>query len=168
MARGNALKLSPVAAYVAERTGSSLSIQQVGRLGASEEEYQPHLRSPRGTAERAELMSAIVVHKTDLFRDEVQLRAFEHSVLRPRARAASRPLHLWPAACSTGEEVATLLILLAEAGAHAQSTVLGTDISETALPQARELAFPPSSLKRIPEAIRQRYFINRGSQVQLV
>jgi chemotaxis protein methyltransferase CheR len=64
--------------------------------------------------------------------------------------------------------VATLLILLAEAGAHAQSTVLGTDISETALRQARDLAFQPSSLKRVPEAIRQRYFINRGPQVQLI
>ncbi|HEY8207209.1 MAG TPA: CheR family methyltransferase [Myxococcaceae bacterium] len=177
MARGNALKLSPVAAYVAERTGSSLSIQQVSRLSAivdarlssiSEDEYLAHLRTPGGASELAELMSAIVVHKTDLFRDEVQLRAFEHSVLKPKARATSRPLHLWSAGCATGEEVATLLILLAEAGAHAQSTVLGTDISEPALRQARELAFHPSSLKRIPEAIRQRYFINRGGQVQLI
>lgn len=177
MARGNALQLSPVAAYVAERTGSSLSVQQVARLRAivdarvgtiSEDEYLAYLQSPAGAADLAELMSAIAVHKTDLFRDEVQLRAFEQSVLRPLARAATRPLHVWSAGCATGEEVATLLILLAEAGAHAQSTVLGSDISENALRQARDLAFHPASLKRVPEPIRQRYFVNRGGQVQLV
>src|SRR4051812_39063795 len=177
MARGNALRISPVAAYVAERTGSSLSVQQVARLSAivnarlesiPEGAYLAHLRSPAGASELAELMSAIAVHKTDLFRDEVQLRAFEHAVLRPLARASSRPLHVWSAGCATGEEVATLLILLAEAGAHAQSTVTGTDISEPALRQARDLAFQPPSLRRVPEHIRQRYFINRGGQVQLV
>ena len=177
MARGNARQLSPVAAYVAERTGSSLSVQQVARLqaivdarvgGLTEVEYLAHLQSPAGAAELAELMSAIAVNKTDLFRDEVQLRAFDQAVLRPLARTSTRPLHIWSAGCATGEEVATLLILLAEAGAHLQSTVLGTDISEPALRQARELAFHPSSLKRVPESIRQRYFINHGNQVQLV
>jgi chemotaxis protein methyltransferase CheR len=176
MARGNAHQLSPVAAYVAERTGSSLSIQQVSRLRAivdarvgavSEDEYLAYLQSPAGAADLADLMSAIAVHKTDLFRDEVQLRAFELAVLRPLARSATRPLHLWSAGCATGEEVATLLILLAECGAHAQSTVLGSDISESALRQARDLAFHPASLKRVPEAIRQRYFANRGGRVQL-
>jgi len=166
-----------VAAYVAERTGSSLSIQQVARLRAvvdarvgaiSEDEYLAYLRSPAGAGDLADLMAAIAVHKTDLFRDEVQLRAFEQSVLRPLARVTTRPLNVWSAGCATGEEVATLLILLAEAGAHAQSTVLGTDISETALRQARDLAFHPASLKRVPEAIRQRYFVNQGGQVQLV
>ncbi|HVE84284.1 MAG TPA: CheR family methyltransferase [Myxococcales bacterium] len=177
MARGGAHPLSPVAAYVAERTGSSLSVQQVSRLrvlidarlGAqTEEELLRHLRSHAGAADLAELMSAIAVHKTDLFRDEVQLRAFDHNVLRPLARASSRPLHVWSAGCATGEEVATLLILLTEAGAHSQSTVLGTDISEPALKQARELAFHPAALKRLPQAYRHRYFDHLGSHVQLV
>ena len=80
MARGNARQLSPVAAYVAERTGSSLSEQQVARLRAivderlrllTEAQYLAHLQSQAGAAELAELMSAIAVHKTDLFRDQV-------------------------------------------------------------------------------------------------
>jgi chemotaxis protein methyltransferase CheR len=166
-----------VCAYVAERTGSSLSVQQLARLQAqlqarlgsrNEEQYLAHLRSREGAAELSELMSAIAVHKTDLFRDEVQLRAFEHQVLRPMARAASRPLHLWSAGCATGEEVATLLILLAECGAHARSTVLGTDISEPALLRARELAFHPASLKRVPPGLKERYFRTVGGKAQLV
>jgi len=177
MAQGSAHQLSPIAAYVAERTGSSLSVQQLARLQTvldarmeprSEDEYLAYLRTQEGEGDLAELMSAIAVHKTDLFRDEVQLRAFDRSVLRPLASAAGRPLHVWSAGCATGEEVATLLIMLAEAGAHPHSTVLGTDISEPALRQARELAFHPSAFKRVPDALRQRYFVQRGNQAQLV
>jgi len=177
MASGGAQQLSPVCAYVAARTGSSLSAQQVARLtqvlaprlgGRSEEVYLAHLKSQAGTADLAELMAAISVHKTDLFRDEVQLEAFRRHVLQPLVRSSSRPLHLWSAGCATGEEVATLLILLQELGAHSQSTVLGTDISEPALRQARSFTYHSSLLRRVPVAIRERYFTPVTGGYQLV
>jgi chemotaxis protein methyltransferase CheR len=166
VASGGAEWLSPVCAYVSERTGTSLSRQQIQRLqealattlaGRDEEEYVRHLQSPRGAAELAELMSVISVHKTDLFRDEVQLAAFRHHVLEKQA-ATGRALKIWSAGCATGEEVATLLILLAEAGADEGSTVLGTDISETALKQARRLSFQNETMARVPHPLRDRYF----------
>src|SRR5688572_6444506 len=98
MARGGAHGLSPVCAYVAARTGSSLSSQQVARLqemlasrlrGRTEEQFLVHLQTAGGAVDLADLMSAISVHKTDLFRDEVQLNAFMHHVLRPLARVSS-------------------------------------------------------------------------------
>ncbi|HLL54824.1 MAG TPA: CheR family methyltransferase [Myxococcaceae bacterium] len=172
MARGTAHEqLSPVCAYVAERTGTSLSVQQVGRLREvlaphlgklSEQDYVARLKTAAGASELAELMSAISVHKTDLFRDEVQLAAFSRHVLDPLVKLAGRPLHVWSAGCATGEEVATLLILLAEAGAHPNSTVLGTDIAESALSQARQLAFQQGLLKRVSPSLRERYFRQDG------
>ncbi|MFL5320053.1 MAG: CheR family methyltransferase [Myxococcaceae bacterium] len=168
MARGGALALSPVCAYVAERTGSSLSEQQVARLrdlliarmkDADEARFVGWLKTVEGAATLAELMAAIAVHKTDLFRDEVQLDAFSRHVLKPLVQQHKRPLHLWSAGCATGEEVATLLILLHEAGAHPQSTVLGTDISEHALKQARTFTFHPEIFRRVPAPFRKRYFV---------
>ncbi|MHB8876661.1 MAG: CheR family methyltransferase, partial [Myxococcaceae bacterium] len=157
---------SPVCAYVAQRTGSSLSSHQLHRLqaaleprlkGRSEVLYLEHLKSPHGAAELAELLAAVSVHKTDLFRDEVQLGAFAEHVLLPLVRSVRRPLRLWSAGCATGEEVATLLILLAEAGAHPASTVLGTDISQPALETAKPLCFDAELVRRVPGALRARY-----------
>lgn len=175
MARGGAHQLSEVCAYVAARTGSSLSAQQVARLREllarklppgggerAEAAYLARLKQQEGAADLAELMAAISVHKTDLFRDEVQLDAFRRHVLGPLVREARGPLHLWSAGCATGEEVATLLILLQEAGAHPQSSVLGTDISEQALRQARTLTFHPTLLRRVPTTLRERYFEPSG------
>ncbi len=162
--------------YVAERTGSSLSRQQLGRLeeaiaarqgGRTADAYLEHLKSLRGAADLAELMSAISVHKTDLFRDEVQLQAVRSKLL-PSLLADRRGLKVWSAGCATGEEVATLLILLREAGADVTSSVLGTDIAASALAMAQKLAFAPEAMKRVPPAIRERYFHEAAGRYALV
>jgi len=169
-------ELSNVCRYVAERTGSSLSRQQLGRLeeaiaarqgGRTADAYLEHLKSLRGAADLAELMSAISVHKTDLFRDEVQLQAVRSKLL-PSLLADRRGLKVWSAGCATGEEVATLLILLREAGADVTSSVLGTDIAASALAMAQKLAFAPEAMKRVPPAIRERYFHEAAGRYALV
>jgi chemotaxis protein methyltransferase CheR len=66
---------------------------------------------------------------------------------------------VWSAGCATGEEVATLLVLLAESGADPASTVLGTDISAAAIARARELTFSAEQMQRVPSALRERYFL---------
>lgn len=167
--------LSPVCAYVADRTGSSLSEQQIARLkevlakrisGRDESSFVEFLKSMDGAATLAELMASIAVHKTDLFRDEVQLDAFNRHVLRPLVAKVNRPLQLWSAGCATGEEVATLLILLREAGAHPLSTVMGTDISDAALKVAQKQSFHPELLRRVPSVFRGRYFVEEKNGYQ--
>jgi len=83
-------------------------------------------------------------------------------VLAPLVARARRPLRLWSAGCATGEEVATLLVLLAEVGADPSSTVLGTDMSETAIARARELCFSAEQLQRVPPGLRERWFTSLG------
>ncbi|MBZ4406936.1 CheR family methyltransferase [Myxococcus faecalis] len=137
--------------------------------GLTPHQYLAFLKSPTGAAELEGLISAVVVNKTDLFRDEVQLTDFREHVLGPLVeRARGGPLRVWSAGCSTGEEVATLLVLLAEAGASPGSTVLGTDISEAALRRARGLSFSAEQLRRVPPALRERYFVSTGSRQALV
>jgi chemotaxis protein methyltransferase CheR len=170
------IELSAVARYVSERTGSSLSRQQLGRLDEAIAErkgrrddfgYLEHLKSTRGAAELAELMSVISVHKTDLFRDEVQLEAVRRKIL-PQLVTEHRVLRVWSAGCATGEEVATLLILLDEAGADATSTVLGTDIAATALKAAQPLVFAHEVMKRVPSLLRERYFVEKEGRSALI
>ncbi len=168
---------SPLHAFITARTGMALSGPQRRRLeervaalrGArSEQQYLLYLQSPAGASELAELIAAVVVHKTDLFRDEVQLAAFQTHVLAPLVRRERRPLRVWSAGCATGEEVATLLVMLAEAGADPGSRVLGTDISESALARARLLRFSQEQLRRVPSPLRERWFTQHGAGATLL
>lgn len=157
--------LEPLLQFVAARTGTRLSRQQRGRLEAELAQHASgnpaswlaHLQSREGAPALDQLLAVVSVHKTELFRDPPQLEALAQHVLQPLA-AQARPLHLWSAGCSTGEELATLLILLAEAGAHPESTVLGTDLSAEALGRAQRLRFSPEALERVPPPLLGRYF----------
>jgi chemotaxis protein methyltransferase CheR len=169
---------SLIHAFIAAKTGMALSGTQRRRLderlavlqgSLSEQQYLLHLQSPSGAADLSTLISVVAVHKTDLFRDEVQLSAFRAHVLEPLvARVLGRPLRVWSAGCATGEEVATLLMMMDEAGADGGSTVLGTDISEVALNRARTLSFPGEQVRRLPGGLRERYFVPDGSRSILV
>ncbi|WP_426753689.1 CheR family methyltransferase [Myxococcus sp. Y35] len=162
-----------VRAFLSALTGMALSGPQLRRLeerlmarsqGLTPHQYLMFLKSPAGATDLEDLIAALVVHKTDLFRDAVQLAAFRSQVLTPLVARARRPLRVWSAGCATGEEVATLLVLLAEAGADPDSTVLGTDISSEALHRARWLAFSREQLGRVPPELRARYFVRSGAQ----
>ncbi|QRK14182.1 methyltransferase domain-containing protein [Archangium violaceum] len=132
------------------------------RPGGMSLQYLVHLQSSSGAADLAELIDAITVQKTELFRDESQLAVLRSCVLEPMVARLHRPLRLWSAGCATGEEVATLLVLLAEVGAAPSSTVLGTDISETAIARARELCFTSEQLQRVQPGVRDRWFVPVG------
>ena len=169
-----AVELDPLFSLVSRRCGSALSKQQRERVaqlaetlrrGRSVEEFVAHLEG-HGQLELFELMATASVHKTDLFRDEAQLEALEQHVLEPLARTG-RPLQLWSAGCATGEEVATLLLLLARVGAHPASRVLGTDLSTSALAKAKHLTFSNEAMRRVPAALVAKHFSQRDGGMVL-
>lgn len=169
-----AVELDPLFSLVSRRCGSALSKQQRERIahlsdtlrrGRSVAEFVAHLEA-HGQLELLELMATASVHKTDLFRDEAQLEALEQHVLEPLARTG-RPLQLWSAGCATGEEVATLLLLLARVGAHPASRVLGTDLSTSALAKAKHLTFSNEAMRRVPAALVAKHFTQHDGRMAL-
>ncbi|RKG58156.1 methyltransferase domain-containing protein [Corallococcus sp. AB011P] len=168
---------TPVHAWLQAHTGMALSGAQQRRLdarldalghGQNAARLVAHLRTPAGAADLARLVDAVAVHTSEVFRDEVQLSAFREHVLSPRVQRSRTPLRVWSAGCAAGEEVATLLLLMAQEGADPASRVLGTDISEQVLARARELSFLADALRRVPEAARSRYFESKGRRHSLV
>ena len=167
---------SEVRAFLTAHTGMALSVPQIRRLderlvercqGLTPHQYLMFLKSPAGTTDLEDLVAALVVNKTDLFRDDVQLAAFRSQVLTPLVARLRRPLRVWSAGCATGEEVATLLVLLSEAGADPGSTVLGTYIAGDVVHRARWLAFSREQLNRVPPELRARYFTRSGAKESL-
>ena len=81
----------------------------------------------------------------------------------PGAAAVNQPhsVRVWSAACSSGEEVYSLAICLSENLLKLrgwQISVLGTDISEGVLRQARAANYKASALEEVSESQRRRYF----------
>jgi len=109
-------------------------------------------------------IDVVSTNKTDFFRepdhfDYLAQKAVPDLMLR---NSSGRPLALWSAGCSTGEEPYTLAMVLSECGAlhpNLRFTLLATDISTTVLAKASRGVFTSEAVEPIPTALRRKYFM---------
>lgn len=116
-------------------------------------------------AEYDQLLDALTINVTKLFRDaEVWARVAE--LVLPALWTADPPrLQVWSAGCASGEELYTLAALFHQ---HAERTatlgrlsrlrILGSDIDRRSLEAARAGAYAEEAFSEVPAAVRARYF----------
>jgi chemotaxis protein methyltransferase CheR len=85
------------------------------------------------------------VHATSMFRDPSFYLTFRRKVV-PLLRTYPTVM-IWIAGCSTGEEVYSLAILLAEEGLYGKCRIYATDMSPAVLRKARDGIFPLSTMR---------------------
>ena len=90
------------------------------RAGGPEnwDEYVARLEHPAGEVELSRLLDQVTVHTTQFFRNRPLFGALRDRVmpeLAATARSDRRPVRLWSAGCSTGEEAYSLAMLALEA-----------------------------------------------------
>jgi chemotaxis protein methyltransferase CheR len=110
-------------------------------------------------AERAALLDAATIGETYFFRDEAQFRLLRDRMF-PFFRDHKKSMpRLWSAACSTGEEAISLLVLLADAWGASLETCRGrvwaSDLNPKALEQFSSGVFRLGSLRQDGESFHQ-------------
>ncbi|PLX83517.1 MAG: chemotaxis protein CheR [Desulfuromonas sp.] len=123
-------------------------------------------------AELDALLGALTVHVSHFFRNPSTFAALETRVLpelfdRSR-RLGQAALRLWSVGCSSGEEPYSLALLLEGLSRpEADVSILATDVSAAILERAREGVFDSGRLGEVPPALKERYFVPRGSSYRL-
>ena len=116
------------------------------------------------------VMHAASTNHTYFYREKEVLDHFRTVVLPDLV--TRREIRLWSAACSTGDEVYTLAILIAEScgmDVLRRTTILGTDISAPVIEQAERGIYPARHLDQVPAAIRSKYMRPVGiEQFQII
>jgi len=128
-------------------------------------EYLAHLHA-NPARETAELVDRLLTTETRLFREGWQFDYLEQSIIPHWRKEASasldRGLRVWSAACSTGEEPASIAAVLDTrfpSGEGYRISILATDLSTRAL--AAALTFPAARAKDVPAAY-ARHFEEAG------
>ena len=110
------------------------------------------------------LIDAVTIGETYFFRYPEQFDALREQILPEllRRNAATRRLNIWCAGCSNGAEPHTLAILLQRDFGDLlrdwQISILGTDINERFLQQARGAWYQSWALRTLDEASRRLWF----------
>jgi chemotaxis protein methyltransferase CheR len=112
--------------------------------------------------ELGSLLDLVAVHETYFFREKRQLAVFGDWIMEDLA-ASSRPLKIWSAGCSSGQEAYTIAILLGERGfTPEQGLVFASDLSSRVIGQGREGVYRASSFRTPDPWYRDRYFTEAG------
>lgn len=143
----------------------------VGRMTeagtASPGEYFTLLKSAvRGKEELKKLLNDITTNETCFFRNVSQLTALQQQFLpelvESKGKIGFRKLKIWSAGSSSGEEAYTLAMLLLEKRQSILKDwtieIIGTDINEEVLAQAREGSYAPYAVRNTPEPYKKKYF----------
>lgn len=106
----------------------------------------------------------LTTNETYFFREEKHFDLLREAALA--ARASRQPLRVWSAACSSGEEVYSMAMVLDDClGPGAAWEVLGTDISTRVLQRAATGHYVVERTKHIPDAYLRKYCL-RGTGAQ--
>jgi chemotaxis protein methyltransferase CheR len=114
------------------------------------------------------VIDAMTTNETLWFRDDHPFKIFREKLL-PELAKTRRPLRIWSAACSTGQEPYSLSIAIEEFKRMNPGALMGdvkiiaTDISPTALAIAKEGVYPQLALKRgMGDVHLKQYFTQQG------
>lgn len=134
-----------------------------GRLGkrlrtlglTNYQDYYELICSAKATEERETCINLITTNETYFFREPRHFDFLRQHVL-PHYR--TRSLKMWSAACSSGEEVYTLALVLAETlGLERDWEIFGSDISTRVLEKAAQGIYPLDRGEKIPKYIMHKY-----------
>ncbi|HEY0777590.1 MAG TPA: protein-glutamate O-methyltransferase CheR [Gemmatirosa sp.] len=110
------------------------------------------------------LLDALTINVTKLFRNSDAWQTLGDVAMRPRVADPRRPVRVWSAGTSSGEEAYTAAALVhAQLVAEGRGTsgdleVLGTDVDRASLAAATEGVYAASAFVEVPLAFRDRYF----------
>ncbi len=129
------------------------------------------IRATNGHRVRNKVVEAMTTNETLFFRDVSPFDALRETII-PEIReklAFKRPLRLWSAACSSGQEPYSVAMLWLELGFHAREIeILGTDLSDEMLAKAAEGRFLQLEVNRgLPAKYLVKYFTRHNLEWQV-
>jgi chemotaxis protein methyltransferase CheR len=121
-------------------------------------EYVNYVFGPQGNDEKVELVNFLCTNKTDFFREVHHFTFLEKYIITNKL---TRPINIWSAACSSGEEPYTIAMVLDELiskGFDGHYNILATDISSAILQKAMSGEFLEDKYAAIPKTLLKKYF----------
>jgi len=111
-------------------------------------DFYKHLQADHTGQYRIQLIDSLTTNHTSFFREQAHFDFLVNPICSQWA--SSRPMRIWSAACSSGEEPYTIALIASEhfrARREALPHILASDISTRALETARNGAYPAQRLQ---------------------
>jgi len=124
-------------------------------------EYVDLIRN--NTEKYEEFINYLTINVSEFWRNPEQWEVLENLVIPELLKHDN--MKIWSAACSTGDEPYSLVMLLNKYIDLSKINIYATDIDKQVLAKARNGVYDGKSLKGLPTAYVKKYFRDRGNNV---
>lgn len=128
------------------------------------EEYVKGLKSNHKLYE--EFINYLTINVSEFYRNPGQWEILEKEILPSLLKKSSR-LKIWSAACSTGDEPYSLVMLLSKMMPLSQIKILATDIDLQVLEKAKMGIYNEKSLQDLPHEFKNKFFTSVGASFKI-
>lgn len=129
----------------------------ISRKGlAGYEEYFQHIK--QNTEEYDEFLSYMTINVSEFYRNPEQWDVLERDIIPELISSHNGNINVWSAACSTGDEPYSLVMLLAKFIPMNRINILATDIDLKIIEKAKSGIYTANSLKSLPTEFKSKYF----------
>ena len=131
------------------------------------------IRTKNDEAVIRDVVEAMTTNESFFFRDTKPFDQFKQICLPAmlKARASSKTIRIWSAACSSGQEGYSLAMILSEMGAQFAGwkiEIIGTDLSGEILQRAKDGLYSQFEVQRgLPITLLVKYFQQQGDKWQI-
>ncbi|MEG3638396.1 CheR family methyltransferase [Magnetococcus sp. PR-3] len=159
-----------------KKTMLSARIQKRLRLlkMQSMQEYVQWVTDPsKAGQEYINFLDIVTTNKTDFFREPIHFDFLTHTIFPQMSHlgyGTGRPVKIWSAGCSSGEEPYTIAMVAKE---YEQSTkqaykvdILATDISSRVLKKAQNGVYEMERIAPVSQALRKKYLLRHKDPTQ--
>ena len=112
-------------------------------------------------------LSYITINVSEFYRNPEQWEVLEKNILPELIKKNGKKLTVWSAACSTGDEPYTLVMILAKFIPIEDVKVIATDLDKNILDKARIGIYDERCLAGLPGEYKTKYFTKVGDKYEI-
>ena len=109
-----------------------------------------------------EFVNYLTINVSEFYRNPEQWKILENEVFPELVKKYGSGVRIWSAACSTGDEPYSLVMLLSKFMPLNKIKIIATDIDDQVLDKARMGLYRAQSLNALPEEFKKKYFTKVG------
>lgn len=131
----------------------------------SYEAYVQLLKSDKILFEQ--FINFLTINVSEFYRNPDQWKLMDETVIPKLLREHKRPLRIWSAACSTGDEPYSIAMAFSKHIPLSNIQILATDIDKQVLEQAQAGLYNEKSIAGVPADLKRKYFTQVGNSYKI-
>lgn len=131
----------------------------------SYEEYIQMIKSDKDKFEQ--FVNFLTINVSEFYRNPDQWKLMDQQVIPKLIKEQRKPIKIWSAACSTGDEPYSLAMAFSKHVPLSDIKILATDIDKQVIEHAKVGLYSEKSIAGVPADLKKRYFTQIGNSYQI-